>query len=480
MNLFITQQKKGTYIENYQYFLHNPKHGTNETGTCGAISAQLLLSYHNYYSDRRIIKNKYLNGDYSNEKQYNPNYCNDPMSMNPLTIGTRGSKEDGSDVKNSYFNYIVNYINSGCTTGVLVNGLNSVLNDANKGISNGMISFNIGYKYGDNRLTKAVDTSGVINEIDEGRPVILLMQSMLGGLNHYVVAYGYGEYQYPNDTTKYMGFITHFGHGDKGLDIWVNASWVYSYITLKINHEHDYSVHASVNGVSENRCSVCKHRTDAAIMYCKHDIFREKNVCLPQNGYFYKTYEFETDFTAYYTFQTFGEFDTIIELYDSDRKFLKRNDDGGYKTNGYIQYRCLKDTKYYIKVFFFKAETYGYFNLDVYASSRKAYSYLTMLKYQASSLDLSWNCESSLTHPIVIIPTESGCYEINAIADFDTYIVLFDCGSSYSYQFDDDSGEGDNARLETYLEAGRSYIVIAAPYDINEDTGTINFNYKVL
>ena len=45
----------GNYIPNYRYFLLEPEHGENETGTCGAVAAQLMLSYHNYYSDRRII-----------------------------------------------------------------------------------------------------------------------------------------------------------------------------------------------------------------------------------------------------------------------------------------------------------------------------------------------------------------------------------------------------------------------------------------
>ena len=31
-------------------------------GSCGAIATQLLLGYHNYYTDRRIINTDYLNG----------------------------------------------------------------------------------------------------------------------------------------------------------------------------------------------------------------------------------------------------------------------------------------------------------------------------------------------------------------------------------------------------------------------------------
>ena len=54
-----------TYINNAQYFLDNPRHGKNESGSCGAIAAQLLLSYHNYYSDRRILPENYLNSNWN-------------------------------------------------------------------------------------------------------------------------------------------------------------------------------------------------------------------------------------------------------------------------------------------------------------------------------------------------------------------------------------------------------------------------------
>ena len=50
------------YIENANYFLANPKHRENYNttndhifGTCTTVAHQILLGYHNYYSDRRLI-----------------------------------------------------------------------------------------------------------------------------------------------------------------------------------------------------------------------------------------------------------------------------------------------------------------------------------------------------------------------------------------------------------------------------------------
>ena len=59
-NLIIPNGMTGTYIDNAYYFLENPLHGKNikggnygddNSGTCGPVAAQLLLSYNNYYND---------------------------------------------------------------------------------------------------------------------------------------------------------------------------------------------------------------------------------------------------------------------------------------------------------------------------------------------------------------------------------------------------------------------------------------------
>lgn len=48
------------YIPNANYFLLNPQQGINDGsdnkgGTCTTVAMQMLMGYHNYYSDRRII-----------------------------------------------------------------------------------------------------------------------------------------------------------------------------------------------------------------------------------------------------------------------------------------------------------------------------------------------------------------------------------------------------------------------------------------
>ena len=48
------------YISNKNYFIANPLHAVhdesyNSNGTCTTVAMQLLLGYHNYYTDRRLI-----------------------------------------------------------------------------------------------------------------------------------------------------------------------------------------------------------------------------------------------------------------------------------------------------------------------------------------------------------------------------------------------------------------------------------------
>ena len=65
------------YIENANYFKVNPYHAANdgsdnEAGTCTTVAMQMLMGYHNYYSDGRLIPKlggnnlRYLNDDYRN------------------------------------------------------------------------------------------------------------------------------------------------------------------------------------------------------------------------------------------------------------------------------------------------------------------------------------------------------------------------------------------------------------------------------
>lgn len=58
-------------------------------------------------------------------------------------------------------------------------------------------------------------------------------------------------------------------------------------------------------------------------------------------------------------FQTFGNKDTILELYDSQGSLLLSNDDSGYKSNALISYDFLANTTYILRVKFYSTKELG-------------------------------------------------------------------------------------------------------------------------
>ena len=135
-NLILPELENGaTLIPNYRYFVINPTHGENEGNTCGPIAAQLLLGYHNYYSHRGIIEDRFLDG-YDDETNtvvtptYNPNYCTDPMEMTAFRLGTR-SEPTGA---NSFYAEMVSRIMPNASNATLVgiqNGITGYLSQSN-------------------------------------------------------------------------------------------------------------------------------------------------------------------------------------------------------------------------------------------------------------------------------------------------------------------------------------------------------------
>ncbi|MBE6131090.1 MAG: leucine-rich repeat domain-containing protein [Erysipelotrichaceae bacterium] len=258
------------YISNSNYFTSNPMHGVNQTGTCGAIAAQLILGYHNYYSDRRIISSNFLNGGWNNltgdndiynslnynSPNENPNACANPNTMNWKTLGTTGVNETDSG---TYFKYLVDKIPAWSTTTQVKNGIISALNERNN------ISYQIDSEYGTSSV--CVDKNYIKNEINSERPTIILMQKSFGGSDHYVVAYGYQDVTDSLSGSNYTGFFTHFGYSSEiapyKVNVWINSLWCYSYISLQINHTHNYNIVTNNiinNSTIEVRCGECGHR----------------------------------------------------------------------------------------------------------------------------------------------------------------------------------------------------------------------------
>ncbi len=216
-----------------------------QNGTCSAVAAQLLLSYNNYYNDRRIISNCYLF-----DGEDGPNTCTNPLSMTNKILGTRGLKEDGSDETNSYFHKIVEKIPASSSASQIRTGMDSLLYERKN-----ELGINIDLA----KVSYGTDLSMIKSEIDANRPIIVSMRETDG--NHAVVCYGYQTLGGSGtDQDGQFGYIVHYGWTDeKWKNVWINKNWCFNWVKMEVPHTHSYG---NTSGLYyESVCTVCGHRT---------------------------------------------------------------------------------------------------------------------------------------------------------------------------------------------------------------------------
>ncbi len=306
------------------------------------------------------------------------------------------------------------------------------------------------------------------------------MQASLGGTNHYVVAYGYTNYVYPNTNIGYLGYITHFGwktdwQGNY-VNIWVNSSWCDSYLTLKINHIHDYSINVGEienSGRFETMCGICGHRTDAVIHFGEGDRYVERRVVLPQNGYTYKDFIITFESAGQKLFQTFGSEDTCLDLYSSSGDKLVSDADSGYMQNALFRYNVQADITYKLRVcfdnrsmigetkigimpFMYSVNEYekfdGVFKPDSVTAGTTLADFVELTRY---SVDVE-GTYSFYTQKYTY------CNEIT-----DMYLYLIDPMSTKPCWFNDDGAGNLQAKIEITMKPGIEYLLITTTFSIH-------------
>jgi len=283
---WISPTAGATYIPNSAYFLtagQAPMHGTNNGVSCTTVATQLMLSYNNYYNDRRIIAPQHLHGGWNNAtgngnifdpsnytiREWNPNVSTNPNSMTSQTLGANQAHHDML-----FNNNITGFLSA--AEGNLRNHLNT------RGINftvDSQTATTLPFGLGN---FKTIASTNILGEINAGRPLVLATADHLNGtgsnpnvedFNHSVIAYGhqtFAAYADSGNTTKYLGYIVHLGWDSSGngsnINIWTNSAWYYSYLTLQINHTHGYyDTGITVGSKRELRCSECNHRIGANI-----------------------------------------------------------------------------------------------------------------------------------------------------------------------------------------------------------------------
>ena len=280
------------YISNSQYFIANPLHAKNDGsdnpwGTCTTVAMQILLGYHNYFSDRRLIpqinsENKYfLSSNYGDLLEH-PELI--PTGNYPdLGLASFGTTDEVYKELMD-LNAASSIPGIGQSIGNIVTATRKFVSkyaqdiEENVNISNGIYSKDI-----------------AIDEINADRPIILGYNPLSSdGSFHIVVAYGYATYN------GEFGYIVHYGWGKDYVKIWVPSSWFGFYIKMSIEHTHSImDAKQNINDIYRKlECKECGYTTfddiyeynltENAITRVKYPLGGIINIPINYNGHYIK------------------------------------------------------------------------------------------------------------------------------------------------------------------------------------------------
>lgn len=173
--------------------------------------------------------------------------------------------------------------------------------------------------------------------------------------------------------------------------------------------------------------------------------------------------------------QTFGLVDTIMELYDESGTLIKRNDDGGSGTNSFIFIEAEANKKYKVILRYYNDTKFGatrliitnsFYDKDFAAEVMDCYTNIFSITNENFAL-YSYVAEH-YSHLLRIVPPATGRYQIDAISEFDNYLYIIDPRSGFatrSEDYNDDGGDGRNARIVKDLNANTNYLVIYCQFN---------------
>ena len=491
-NIIVPSKEEGVWMKNSWYFLSDPLYGENEsdatyadgkTGTCGPVAAQMIFNYTNYFYDRRIIPDRFLNGynDETNEvenPELNPNHCVNPMSISSEILGSRSEGVGENDLYHDLIMKIMGTNTQGSSLEQVVSGMNTYLSDKIPASN-----------YTLNSQVIAPFNSFIFNHLSArsmigfGCPVILTLSAEALGedAGHYVVAYGYQDYTYPNGGGTYKGYISNFCWKNSPTTscVWTNAAWVKSYITFNAQHSHNYQSFNLV-GDTETReyiCSICGHRTDEVLNIFTADRYIERQMLLTSINPI-KEYKLTFPLDGNWIIQTFGFRDTVMSIYDESGNLLISDNNSGYRNNALLSYNFTANTQYTLRIELAPNGVQGYVMLGMAPG--------TMVGTEYEDFELCDEIPKTylLTVPIgntqfvVFNPTQSGNFTIKASScgqeQVDTYLYIVNPGDHYSWSLkDDDSGGDYNAMIQANLGSYKNYLIIITTYNINTQGGEV-------
>ena len=182
--------------------------------------------------------------------------------------------------------------------------------------------------------------------------------------------------------------------------------------------------------------------------------------------------------------QTFGNQNTVLELYSSDGTLLLEKsdtDDDGYSQNALFTYFFTADLEYIIRVRFYSSSTYGTIKLAIVPSYHYDNYEATYGPYSLTTV--SWSLDNNKVALFRYKFNTAGNVTFTMSSTTDTFIYVIDPTSTslivkYSGNnqsdinlYDDDSGGNTQAQITKTVQANKEYLVIISFYNPSTMSG---------
>lgn len=490
-----------TMISNYEYFLSAPVIGLNDgstnynmvSGICGPVAAQLLLSYLNYYIDRRLIDDNFLNGynyithtitDYNQ----NPNYCDNPNDMSGLVIGTSSDLLE----EESFINYFIDSMMGSVSGGTTHLSFEAELSNYLSNYYGYSYSVDI-YDKGDYNYDDITNRDNIFqlakNCIDNDTPFVLGIGEHPDYRHHYTIGYGYAEYYIYGYDYTYKGYVIHNGwyNSTPNDDIWVNSIFADYFYEIDIEHTHNYDIRVlSPNSTTyEYRCSTCGHRTAHVIDFNylnNSNRMIEKNIIFDGWKNRIKEYYIKTDSLMNKIITTISQVDLYMELRYGDGTYITCNDNQGYGQNPLIKRELTANTWYRIRI---RLDEYINFSdrynlisilLLIFNSNRDQTTEFTDFDILSSSKTSYLERNESLIYRFT--PPSTGSYtfktDYSDSAIVDTYMYIYNMTDITDKAYNDDGAGNSQATITKNLTYDTSYLIIITAYNPNTQNGVVS------
>ena len=238
------------------------------------------------------------------------------------------------------------------------------------------------------------------------------------------------------------------------------------------------TVAPSIGGYSSSTVSVLNpifNKSESG-SFLESTRYIEKSIFLTTGGCYNYSITFEQEGSK--IIQTFGDIDTIIEIYSLDGALLKGQadtDNNGYESNAFINYYVNANTTYIIKVKLAETASVGSTKLAIISADSVAGGDYTAIGAYDQIFNISYENYTWFTFGIqynskvvIFTPPTTGIYTISLESEFDNYLYVIDPRDSNFLEegvgFVDDV-MNTNASITRNFQEGITYLIIYCPYN---------------